>query len=156
MSRQATKEASMNAKKNAGWRFVLIMLAAAAAMLGGWSGAQAQTKERVVLMVSDDNPKNWTTAFNVVNNLTAAYGKGNVEIELVAYSDGINSLTFDSKVASRIPGALERGAKIIACQNSMSRFKLSQGDMAPDISYVPTGVKHSIERQRQGWIAIRP
>lgn len=146
----------MNAKKSAGWRFVVVMLAAAAAMLGGWSGAQAQTKERVVLMVSDDNPKNWTTAFNVVNNLTAAYGKGNVEIELVAYSDGINSLTFDSKVAGRIPGALERGAKIIACQNSMSRFKLSQGDMAPDISYVLTGVKHSIERQRQGWIAIRP
>ncbi len=143
----------MNARQ-AGWRFVLVMLAAA--MLGGWSAAQAQSKERVVLLISDDNVKNWTTAFNVVNNLTAAYGKGNVDIELIAYSDGINSLAFDSKVAGRIPAAIERGAKVIACQNSMKRFKLSQEDMAPDIGYVPTGVKHAIERQRQGWIAIRP
>lgn len=141
--------------RHAGWRFLLIMLSAAA-MLGGWTGAQAQAKERVVLMVSDDNPKNWTTAFNVINNLTATYGKGNVEIELIAYSDGINALMFDSKVASRIPGALERGAKVIACENSMKRFELSRKDMALDIGYVPTGVKQAIERQRQGWIAIRP
>lgn len=143
--------------RHVAWRILLVMLTAAA-MLGGWTGAQAQTKdkERVVLMVSDDNPKNWTTAFNVINNLTATYGKGNVEIELIAYSDGIKSLSFDSKVASRIPGALERGAKVIACEISMKRFELSQNDMAPDVSYVPTGVKHSIERQRQGWIAIRP
>lgn len=140
----------------AGRRLLFIMLAAAAVMLGPWTGAQAQTKERVVLMVSDDNPKNWTTAFNIINNLTATYGKGNVDIELIAYSDGIYSLAFDSKVAGRIAGAVERGAKVIACENSMNRFKLSRNDMAPDIAYVPTGVKHSIERQRQGWIAIRP
>ena len=135
---------------------MLVMLAAAAALLGGWTGAQAQTKERVVLMVSDDNPKTWTTAFNVINNLTATYGKGNIDIELIAYSDGIHSLAFDSKVASRIPGAVERGAKLIACEQSMKRFELARDHMAPDIGYVPTGVKRSIELQRQGWIAIRP
>ena len=91
-----------------------------------------------------------------INNLTNTYGKGNVEIELVAFSDGINSLAFDSKVASRIPGAIERGAKIIACENSMSRFKLSRRDMAPDIGYVPAGVRQIIERHRQGWVVIRP
>lgn len=118
--------------------------------------SQDKAKERVVLQVSDDNDKNWTTAFNVVNNLTNAYGKGNVQVEIVAFSDGIQSLTFDSKVHGRIPGAIERGAKVIACENSMGRFKLKRGDMAPDIAYVPTGVEHMIKRQREGWVVIRP
>ncbi|TAK43594.1 MAG: hypothetical protein EPO29_04450 [Betaproteobacteria bacterium] len=118
--------------------------------------SQDKARERVVLQVSDDNDKNWTTAFNVVNNLTNAYGKGNVEIELVAFSDGIQSLTFDSKVQGRFAGARERGARIIACENSMGRFKLKRGDMAADIDYVPTGVVHMMKRQREGWIIIRP
>ena len=113
-------------------------------------------RHKVVLQVSDDNPKNWTTAFNVINNLTQTYGRDNVEIELVAFSDGIHSLAFDSKVANRIPGALERGAKVIACENSMKRFKLARGDMSPELGYVEAGVRRIIERQKEGWAVIRP
>ena len=117
---------------------------------------QDKPKERVVLQVSDDNEKNWTTAFNVVNNLTNAYGKGNVEIEIVAFSDGIRSLMFDSKVQGRFAGARDRGARILACENSMARFKLKRSDMGTEVDYVPTGVVHMINRQKQGWTVIRP
>jgi intracellular sulfur oxidation DsrE/DsrF family protein len=91
-----------------------------------------------------------------VNNLTTVYGKGNVEIELIAFSDAIHALTFDGKTASRIPGAVANGAKVIACENSMGRFKLSKNDMAPDVEYVRAGVERIIERQREGWTVLRP
>lgn len=136
-------------------RILPITVLCLAAILGGCASMQ-EKKQQVVLQISDDNPKTWQTAFNVVNNLTNTYGKGNVDIEVVAFGDGINSLTFDSKAASRIPGALGQGARVFACENSMGRFKLSKQDMAPDISYVRAGVQRIIERQREGWTVIRP
>lgn len=93
---------------------------------------------------------------NVVNNVTQVYGKDNVEVEIVAFGGGINALTFDSKAADRIPGAVAQGAKVIACRNSMSRFKLADKDMAPDVSYVQAGVVRIMERQKEGWTLIRP
>lgn len=135
---------------------IAVLLLALAAVLGGCASMQERDKARLVLQLSDDNPKNWHTAFNVVNNMVADRGKENVEIEIVAFSDGINALTFDSKVAGRIPVAAEKGAKVIACQNSMKRFKLTQKDMANEIVYKPVGVQHIMARQKEGWIVIRP
>lgn len=139
------------------WRKLIpVMMLCLAAALGGCASMQHSERQRVVLQISDDNFKTWQTAFNVVNNLTGAYGKANVDIEVVAFGDGINALAFDSTAASRIPGALGQGAKVIACENSMKRFKLSRKDMAPEIDYVRAGVQRIIERERQGWTVIRP
>ena len=144
-------------KATHGWRkFLLILPAVLAVALGGCAAMQEQPKQRVVLQISDDNVKTWQTAFNVVNNLTNTYGKGKVDIELVAFGDGINALTFDSKAASRIPGDTAQRAKAIACENSMRRIKITKQDMAPEIAYVTTGVQRIIERQGQGWVVIRP
>ena len=137
-------------------RRFLAAIGAASVLAAGCASLQEKQKQQVVLQISDDNAKTWQTAFNVVNNLTNTYGKGNVDIELVAFGDAIHALTFDSKAASRIPGAVGQGAKVIACENSMTRFKLSRGDMAPDLAYVRAGVQRIIERQREGWTVIRP
>lgn len=137
-------------------RLLTVALAAVAVFAGGCATTAENARKQVVLQISDDNVKSWQTAFNVVNNLSNAYGKDNVDIEVIAFGDGIHALTFDSKAASRIPGALGRGAKVIACENSMTRFKLSQQDMAPEIGYVRTGVQRIIELQQQGWTVIRP
>lgn len=137
-------------------RRFLAAIGAAAVLAAGCAPLQGKQKQQVVLQISDDNVKTWQTAFNVVNNLTNTYGKGNVDIELVAFGDAIHALTFDSKAASRIPGAVGQGAKVIACENSMTRFKLSRGDMAPELVYVRAGVQRIIERQREGWTVIRP
>jgi intracellular sulfur oxidation DsrE/DsrF family protein len=133
---------------------------AAAALLGGCAGMgeSKPAKERVVLQVSDDNPKTWHQALNVVNNLNMNYGKRGIdaEIALVAFGDGIQMLKDDAVVANRVQEAVKGGAQIIACQNSMQRFKLTKDQMVDKIAYVQTGVIHIIEKQRQGWSVIRP
>jgi uncharacterized protein len=119
------------------------------------SGASALA-EKIVLQVSDGNVQTWNQALNVVGNLREAYGPG-TDIEVVAFGQGINMLKMDAPVSSRLADAqTKNGAKIYACENSMTRNKLARNDMAPDVVYVKAGIEHIITRQRQGWAVIRP
>lgn len=88
-------------------RRFLAAIGAAAVLAAGCAPLQGKQKQQVVLQISDDNVKTWQTAFNVVNNLTNTYGKGNVDIELVAF--GAPSTRSPStprlRAASRAPWA---------------------------------------------------
>lgn len=116
----------------------------------------AVKKERVVLQVSDDSPKTWNQALNVVKNIQQAYGKDKVEVEVVAFGNGIGMLKMDSEVGNRIEETLQSGAHVYACQNTMRARKLSKDDMLGKIAYVPAGIIEIITRQKQGWSVIRP
>lgn len=142
-------------------QFMAVLPLCLISILGVGSAASAaeaaKGKERVVLQVSDDSPKTWNQALNVVGNLKRSLGKDNVEIELVAFGDGIKMLSMDSEVGNRVEEALTGGgARILACQNSMKRFSLEKAHMLNGIDYVQTGVIEIINRQRQGWAVIRP
>lgn len=115
----------------------------------------AVAAEKITLQVSDGNVATWNQALNVAGNLREAYGP-DVQLELVAFGQGINMLKFDAPVSSRLEGARKTGVKIYACENSMTRNKLSPSDMVPELIYVKAGVEHIITRQREGWVNIRP
>jgi len=138
--------------------FVLGVLGAAA-LLGGCAGMEPGAKqERVVIQVSDGDPKVWNLALNVVGNVKASYAKRGVQpqIEVVAFGPGIQMLKDDAVVASRMRDAMKEGTQMVACENSMGRFKLTRAVMLDNVSYVEAGVVHIIERQHQGWSVIRP
>jgi intracellular sulfur oxidation DsrE/DsrF family protein len=140
------------------------ILIAAFVVLGTISGAFAQIgkvptpagKQGVVIQVSDDSPKTWNQALNVIRNIQAAYGKDKVDIELVAFGNGIGILKADSVVANRIDDALGAGTHVYACENTMRGRKLQKDDMNPKISYVPAGIIEMIEKQQAGWSVVRP
>lgn len=119
------------------------------------ASAAAPQKYKVVIQVSDPDPRLWAQAINYSENLPSELGKDNVEIEIVALGHGIGILKLDSPQGSRIPDALKRGVKISACQVTMKRQKLTKDDMLPDIGYVPGGLVRIIELQRQGWTYIK-
>lgn len=116
----------------------------------------AAGKQGIVIQVSDDNPKTWNQALNVVRNIQKSYGKDNVEIELVAFGHGIGILKADSTLANRIDDTVASGTHVYACMNTMRGRKLTKDDMNPKIAYVPAGVIEIIEKQKAGWTAIRP
>lgn len=124
-------------------------------LLAQADAAAAPQKYKVVIQVSDPDPRLWAQAINYSENLPAELGKENVEVEIVALGHGIGILKLDSPQAARIPDALKRGVKISACQVTMKRQKLTQQDMLPDIGYVPAGLVRILERQRQGWNYIK-
>jgi intracellular sulfur oxidation DsrE/DsrF family protein len=136
--------------------FLALPAVSIAADVAANPAAVAGAKHRVVLQVSDDNPKTWNQALNVIENVQQAYGKQNVDVELVAFGFGLGILKLDSVAGGRVQDAVASGAKIRACEVTMRRQKLTQADMLPNIGYVPAGVVEIITKQGQGWAVIRP
>lgn len=137
--------------------FVRLALAASAlSFVAPAALADAAKKQGVVIQVSDDNPKTWNQALNVVKNVQSAYGKENVDVELVVFGNGSGLLKFDSPLANRIDDTLAAGAMVSMCENTMKGQKLTQADMHPKIGYVKAGVIEIIERNKQGWTVVRP
>lgn len=116
----------------------------------------AVKKERVVIQVSDGDPKTWNQALNVMKNIQEAYGKDKVDVRLVVFGNGIGMLKMDSEVGNRIDDALQSGAHVYACENTMRGRKLAKDDMLGKIGYVPAGVIDIITKQKEGWPVVRP
>jgi intracellular sulfur oxidation DsrE/DsrF family protein len=143
------------------FRALTATVVASAALLGGCAGmtGMGSSKERVVIQVSDADPRTWNQALNVVANMKANYAKRGTEseIQVVAFGLGIQMLKDDAVVANRVREAVKNGgATMVACENSMGRFKLTKDMMVDNIAYSETGVIYIIEKQREGWSAIRP
>jgi len=142
------------------FRALAATVVASAALLGGCTGMgeSKPAKERVLLQVSDADPKTWNQAMNVVGNLKRNYAKRGVEseIQVVAFGMGIQMLKDDAVVANRVRETMKGGAQMVACENSMGVFKLTKDMMVDNISYSETGVIYIIEKQREGWSVVRP
>lgn len=118
--------------------------------------AQKSERYRVALQVSDADPAKWNLALNNARNVQEDLGKGNVDVEIVAYGPGLGMLKGDSKVADRLAQALDNNIGLMACENTMRNTKVTKADMYGGINYVDAGVVHLMKRQREGWAYIRP
>lgn len=139
-------------------RRTFVQLAVACTILAAGAPAVLAEQARlgVVIQVSDDDPKTWNQALNVVKNVQATYGKDKVNVEVVVFGYASGLLKFDSPLANRIDDTLASGAQVIMCQNTMTGQKLTKADMHPKIGYVQAGVIEIIEKSRQGWTVVRP
>jgi intracellular sulfur oxidation DsrE/DsrF family protein len=115
------------------------------------AGPMSTKRYRVVIQVSNPEPRTWAQALNYTENLQELYGKDNVELELVALGLGLGVLKLDSPMAERVADSSKRGVNVLACEVTMRRQKLTRDDMLSGIGYVPAGLGQIIERQRQGW-----
>ena len=136
----------------------LLTLGMTATLLGGplLAGAAQAAEHKVVFQVSDNDPGKWNLTLNNAFNVQKVLGKGDTEIEIVAYGPGINMLKMDSIVGNRIDQAEKDGVKVVACENTMHAQKLTKADMLPSIGYVPGGVVEIMKREGEGWAYIRP
>ena len=117
---------------------------------------KAANKERVVIQVSDADPKKWQLALNNAKNVQVDLGADRTEVEIVAYGPGIGMLKADAEVANRIEDAVAAGVRVVACENTMKAQKLSRDDMNRKVDYVAAGVVELMRRQQQGYAYIRP
>lgn len=120
------------------------------------AGSAAVHAERIIVQVSENDPKRWGLALNNIRNLQAALGADKVDITLVAFGPGIDMLKDDSIVAERVSGAVDAGVHVVACENTMANRHIDKDAMHPKIGYVPSGVVAIVDRQRQGWSYLRP
>ena len=131
-------------------------MAAAFAFLPAASQAQAAEHYKVVIQVSDNDPAKWNLALNNARNIQKDLGKGNVDIEIVAYGPGLNMVKSGSAVAPRIEEAVLAGTRIDACENTMANTKVTKEQIIPGVAYVGSGVVQIMKRQQEGWSYVRP
>ncbi len=136
--------------------FAVPAAATLVAATGRTASAAGPAGQKVVFQVSDADPKKWTLALNNANNVLQALGKGNTEIEIVAYGPGIAMLKLDSTVGNAVADAVANGIRVVACENTMRAQKLTQADILPEVGFVPAGVVELMKRQQEGYAYIRP
>ena len=133
---------------------VLAPLAAWAQPAAPAAGASAP-KYRVVMQVSNPDPRGWRQTLNNAMALTKNAGRANVQIEIVANGMGIGMLKFNSSEAKEVAAVLGMGVQVLACGETMKALMLEKDDMLPNIGYVPGGLIEVLDRQREGWLYIK-
>ena len=105
------------------------------------------------------------SALNNAHDAQEALGSKNIEIEIVVFGAGVNTLKHQASIpnadkaqiiADKVKEAKEAGVRIVACDSTMQLLKLHPSDLLPEVQYVKSGVIELIEKQAEGWSYVRP
>jgi intracellular sulfur oxidation DsrE/DsrF family protein len=121
--------------------------------------AEQNIPHKLVIQVSTDDVRTQRVALNNAVNLQKLYGMDNVTIEVVAYGPGLDLLTTESLVASRVKSLAVQDITFSACQNTMNTEKKRTGklpELLEGVTTVNAGVARIMELQEQGYAYIRP
>lgn len=135
-------------------RYLLAAVLLGAALTGP---ALAQDKpQRLVIQISDENPKVWGLALANARNVRHDLGPDKVQIEIVVYGPAIRMLEAESDWRDRVTQVIDESIRVIACENTMTTLGLKRDDMLGGVDFVKTGVAHIMQRELQGWAYARP
>src|SRR5258707_607637 len=82
--------------------------------------ALAQSKtHRVLFAVTSGDEADWKMTMGNIRNLISGLKPDAVEVEVVAYSQGLNLVKRGSAMASDIAALQESHVRFVACENSM-------------------------------------
>lgn len=136
-------------------------LLAGALMLGMQASASADmgVEHKVVIQVSDPDPKMQAIALNNAVNLQKSFGIDNVTIEIVAYGPGLALLTAANDQSERVKSLSLQEITFSACGNTMKKVAKKTGKtpvLTQGVGVVPGGVVRIMELQEAGYSYIRP
>lgn len=117
---------------------------------------KARGKYQIVFHVSENNPQHWQVALNNAMAFQRNLGKENTQVEIVANGPGLDMLKLDSKASDRVTQALDHGIDVVACGETMKATKVNASDVIGGVRIVPGGIIEIADRQRAGWVYIRP
>jgi hypothetical protein len=120
------------------------------------SPATGGAKHKVVLQMNVANDESWNQLFGNIGNLQKAFGKDNVQIEVVFYGKGIMALLkTDTVFQDRMKAAAADGVVLAACQNSMRQRKIKSEDIYSFATEVDSGAAELVRKQEAGFSYIR-
>jgi len=144
------------------FRYLVTLMAGLLLVLGATQAtfaADSAKKHKVVIQVSDDDPKVQAIALNNAVNVQKLMGMDNIEIEIVAYGPGLGLLTAKSKEAERVKSLALQDITFSACGNTMAKVEKKTGkkvQLTEGVKVVEAGVARIMELQEQGYSYIRP
>jgi hypothetical protein len=118
--------------------------------------AAQPTKHRVVLDVSTVLYDGWVQAIVSAQNLLTAFGRDQVQIEVVVRGPGLAMLMkSDTEFAEKLAALSHQGVQFSACGQTLATSHSGPNDLLPFASIVDSGVSELVRRQESGWSYIK-
>ena len=142
-----------------------VMAALAAAAL---SPARAQpatlpdkpfAEHRIVLQLSDNDPKKQGLVISVAYNLLQAYDPDKVAIEVVTFGPGIDLLRTENANRKLVESLVAQDVRFDVCLNTVDTLERETGkrpDIIPAATPVQVGVGQILALTENGYTLVRP
>lgn len=121
-------------------------------------GAIADLKQYKALYILNnaDEKKIKGMLRNINNALEDPRLKGKLQVELVAFGDGVEIFKKSAHYDTLLANLQKKGVLLAQCENTIRERKISKDELWSFISYVPSGNGEIIIRQYQGWATVHP
>lgn len=121
-------------------------------------GAVADAKSYKAIYFIDDSSAR--KIIGTLRNMKAALEdprlKGKLEVELVAFGDGVEVFKKTNHYDTMLIDLQSKGVLLAQCLNTIKARKIDKSELWNFIGYVPSGNGEIIIRQAQGWSVIHP
>ena len=125
--------------------------------------AQLQDKpfaeHKIVLQLSDNDPKKQGLVISVANNLMKFYDPDKVAVEIVAFGPGIDLLRPENPNRKLVESLVAQGARVDICLNTVDTLERDTGKRPEYISAatpVQVGVAQILLLTENGYTLVRP
>lgn len=135
---------------------LLVLSGVAQQTLAQGTADKGKGKYQLVFHVSENNPQHWQLALNNAMAFQRNVGKDRTQIEIVAIGPGLDMLKRESKAETRVSQAIDLNIDVVACGETMTATKVGAAELIGGVRVVPGGIIEIADRQRAGWVYIRP
>jgi uncharacterized protein len=140
-----------------------VLLMATAAPTARAQQAPLQDKpfaeHKIVLQLSDNDPKKQGLVISVANNLMKFYDPDKVAVEIVAFGPGIELLRPDNPNRKLVESLVAQGARVDVCLNTVDTLERDTGKRPEYIAVatpVQVGVAQILFLTENGYTLVKP
>jgi intracellular sulfur oxidation DsrE/DsrF family protein len=116
-------------------------------------------EHRIVLQLSDSDPKTQNLVISVAYNLLKAYDPDKVAIEVVTFGPGIDLLRPENANRKLVESLVAQGVRFDVCLNTVDTIERETGkrpDIIPVAIPVQVGVGQILSLTENGYTLVRP
>ena len=116
-------------------------------------------EHKVVLQLSDNDPRKQGLVLNVTSNLMKHYDPDKVAIEIVAFGPGIELLKPDNPARKAVESLVAQGVRVDICLNTVDTLERDSGKRPEFISAatpVQVGVAQILHLTENGYTLVKP
>jgi intracellular sulfur oxidation DsrE/DsrF family protein len=116
-------------------------------------------EHRIVLQLSDSDPRKQGLVISVANNLMKFYDPDKVAVEIVTFGPGIDLLRPENPNRKAVESLVAQGARVDICLNTVDTFEREAGKRPEFIAAatpVQVGVAQILLLTENGYTLVRP
>jgi intracellular sulfur oxidation DsrE/DsrF family protein len=116
-------------------------------------------EHKIVLQLSDGDPKKQGLVISVANNLMKHYDPDKVAIEVVAFGPGIDLLKSENPNRKAVESLVAQGVRVDICLNTVDTIERETGKRPEFLSVatpVQVGVAQILHLTENGYTLVKP